>query len=74
MFKWKLLLLASDDTFFFFSLTPSTDCGPFANYKTAYAVVIELVESWKHEYNWLHTIIKIIASSGFIAGTLIVLL
>lgn len=53
---------------------PSATCGPFSDYSTAYSVVIELVDSWKEKYNWLHTIVKIIASSGFIAGTLVVLL
>lgn len=53
---------------------PSTSCGPFSDDDTAYSIVIKLVEDLNGEYTWLHTIIKVISGSGFIAGALLVLL
>lgn len=60
--------------FLVFSLKPSSECGPFRNHTTSYEVVVELVNGWKEEYEVLHTIVKVISSSGFIAATLVVLL
>jgi hypothetical protein len=58
----------------YFSLKPSTGCGPFRNHTTSYEVVQQLVEGWRDKYEVLHTIIQVISSSGFIAATLVVLL
>lgn len=57
-----------------FSVKPSTECGPFRNHTTSYDVVLKLIDGWKEEYEVLHTIVKVISSSGFIAATLVVLL
>ena len=67
-------LLLNFVAFILYSVPPSTSCGPFTEYKTAYSIVIELVNSLKVEHTWLHTIIKVISGSGFIAGALLVLL
>lgn len=55
-------------------LKPSIGCGPFWNHTTSYEIVIDLVDGWKDGNEWIHEIIQIISSSGFIAGTLVVLL
>lgn len=50
---------------------PSTACGPFAGQEQAYDIITSMVDSWKGEVEWLHHVIKLISSPGFIASVLV---
>ncbi|GFN96368.1 transmembrane channel-like protein [Plakobranchus ocellatus] len=56
-----------------FLIKPSTACGPYKDYKTAYQVVTDAIENWKASNDVVNEFFKFISSPGFISGLLILL-